>query len=234
MTSSILQLNKDNVEKYLFCQEPYPLLTGLYYYPTIIKDALLGEQQHQAMLSMLFLDVAKLDLDIPGSDWTKLLFVYEKSPDFFKALQFLAKYKFRTSVEIINYKYIALGGVVLSRKEWVNLVQEIVALEYNLDIEKLRPKKQSPAVQKFLQKRSEAEKIVSDIKSKNGTQKTMQTLVSAIAAKHPSCGFDCLNWSYTRFFDQFHRLGLIDNYSHSIQAKLAGASDVELVHWSER
>lgn len=60
-------------------------------------------------------------------------------------------------------------------------------------------------------------------------------IISSVCAKHPSISlFNVKNLTLYQLYNQFHRLNYIDEYTINIQSMLAGASNVNLEHWSRK
>lgn len=89
----------------------------------------------------------------------------------------------------------------------------------------------------MIKMREKVEKAKKQQQEDNGDGKEVDIadIISAVSSKSNS--INKLNiWDFTLYqvYDEYARLELIDNYSFSLQAIMAGAEKIDLKHWSSR
>lgn len=117
--------------------------------------------------------------------------------------------------------------------KYQNFMDNVKKKEFNPANEKAR--KLAEQMERNREK-VEAKKKIQQMNEK-GEDESMDIsdIISAVSSKSHS--INKLNvWELTLYqlYDEYSRLELIDNYEVSISAMMAGASDVELKHWSSK
>lgn len=95
-------------------------------------------------------------------------------------------------------------------------------------------KKLSPAAQKIADKMALSEKKIKELKNdkNSGDNSQFARILSIMGMKHE---LDYLsNLTVYQLYNQFERFNLLLSYEQSVQATLAGASNVEIVDWYKK
>jgi len=129
------------------------------------------------------------------------------------------------------------GNRVINHDIFVKVKEVIEYQNYISDPNKARnqynPKDERARL--LIKKMEETRKIVNKLKGVDAEQPDFVDIISAVSTRSNVIGkHDVWNLTIYQLYDEFSRLRMIDEYEVAIKATMAGASGIEITHWSSK
>jgi hypothetical protein len=232
----------DNIDDIDFAIEP-ELLFGLpikykelTIYPYTIKDVIqFGLQDYNQIVGILSLEKEEIEdkFSIYDINVYELVIIIFYNDNIFrdKLLRFFSKLLNTTIYFHADNYFITEDFIKIEESDFYNIIN--ILLQQNMISRKkyqIKSKKEKEYLE-LVKKAKEKYKKFLD----NDNDTFLLDIISSVCAKHPSLNlFNIEYLTLYQLYNQFRRLSYIDEYSINIQSMLAGASNINLEHWSRK
>lgn len=211
---------------------------------TLREIAKYGYSKYLELLNLFIIeaeDVFGAELDIPEGLTMFDIYVGLGADDLHEGIEASLSFFLRSPIKVLRDSMLIRIGegeqAHFITREHFEQVRNIIKIQNGLSnlaiTEEVNPK--DKRAQEILDKIKKAKEKVAKHKKTEEGEMDFADIVSAVATK--AFGLNKITvWDLTiyQLYDEFKRLELIDNYDISIKSMLAGASNVQLKHWSSK
>lgn len=159
------------------------------------------------------------------------------------ALQFVEAVKYFFGVEYAQYfpefHNIVFGdGNKFINRETYLKVKEVLEYQNYLTDPNMKRKQFTPKDERarlLMEHRERTRAIVNKIKGATSDQPDFVDIISSVSTRSNTVGkHDVWELTIYELYDEFSRLRMIDDFEISIKAQMAGASNIDIKHWSSK